>query len=169
MLRDDRIAELRREYVRSNVRNDELKEFYALFDKTFLGLFPSFIDEMNGLLDAEACTEMHRDGELTIVLRMYALIRLGIADTATIAALLDCSIRTVYNYRSFVQRHVRPDVGDLEQRVQQIGLNGNSDHSARPVVRTKVPERVVRHLFPADDLFVPVPIVVEFRAPKKTK
>ena len=44
--------------------------------------------------------------------------------TATIAALLHCSIRTVYNYRSFTQRHSRPDVGDLEQRVQLIGLNG---------------------------------------------
>ena len=42
----------------------------------------------------------------------------------TIAALLHCSIRTVYNYRSFTQRHSRPDVGDLEQRVQLIGLNG---------------------------------------------
>ena len=56
--------------------------------------------------------------------RIYALIRLGITDTATIAALLHCSIRTVYNYRSFTQRHSRPDVGDLEQRVQLIGLNG---------------------------------------------
>lgn len=124
MLRDDRIAELRREYARSNVRNDELKEFYALFDKTFLGLFPSFIDEMNGLLADEARTEGHHDGELTTVLRIYALIRLGITDTVTIAALLHCSIRTVYNYRSFTQRHSRPDVGDLEQRVQLIGLNG---------------------------------------------
>ena len=53
-----------------------------------------------------------------------ALIRLGITDTVTIAALLHCSIRTVYNYRSFTQRHSRPDVGDLEQRVQLIGLNG---------------------------------------------
>ena len=124
MLRDDRIAELRRECARSNVRNDELKEFYALFDKTFLGLFPSFIDEMNGLLADEARTEGRHDGELTTVLRIYALIRLGITDTATIAALLHCSIRTVYNYRSFTQRHSRPDVGDLEQRVQLIGLNG---------------------------------------------
>ena len=124
MLRDDRIAELRREYARSNVRNDELKEFYALFDKTFLGLFPSFIDEMNGLLADEARTEGRHDGELTTVLRIYALIRLGITDTATIAALLHCLIRTVYIYRSFTQRHSRPDVGDLEQRVQLIGLNG---------------------------------------------
>ena len=75
------------------------------FDKTFLGLFPSFIDEMNGLLADEARTEGRHDGELTTVLRIYALIRLGITDTATIAALLHCSIRTVYNYRSFTQRH----------------------------------------------------------------
>ena len=78
MLRDDRIAELRRECARSNIRNDELKEFYALFDKTFLGLFPSFIDEMNGLLADEARTEGRHDGELTTVLRIYALIRRGV-------------------------------------------------------------------------------------------
>ena len=76
------------------------------------------------LLADEARTEGRHDGELTTVLRIYALIRLGITDTATIAALLHCSIRTVYNYRSFTQRHSRPDVGDLEQRVQLIGLNG---------------------------------------------
>lgn len=125
MLRDDRTAELRREYARSNVRNDELKEFYALFDKTFLGLFPSFIDEMNDLVSAEARTEGRRAGELTTVLRIYALIRLGITDTATIAALLHCSIRTVYNYRSFTQRHALAGIGDFEQRVQSIGINGN--------------------------------------------
>ena len=76
------------------------------------------------LLADEARTEGRHDGELTTVLRIYALIRLGITDTATIAALLHCSIRTVYNYRSFTQRHSRPDIGDLEQRVQLIGLNG---------------------------------------------
>lgn len=130
MLRDDRIAELRREYARSNVRNDELKEFYALFDETFLGLFPSFIDEMNDLLTEEARIERH-DGELTTVQRIYALIRLGITDTATIAALLHCSIRTVYNYRSVTQRHARPDIGDFEQRVQLIGMNGISGNTTQ--------------------------------------
>ena len=136
MLRDDRIAELRREYARSNVRNDELKEFYALFDKTFLGLFPSFIDEMNDLLADEARTEGRHDGELTTVLRIYALIRLGITDTATIAALLHCSIRTVYNYRSVTQRHARCGAADFEQRVQLIGINGFPENSTQnPVIR----------------------------------
>lgn len=130
MLRDDRIAELRREYARSNVRNDELKEFYALFDKTFLGLFPTFIDEMNELVTDEARTEGRREGELTTVLRIYALVRLGITDTATIAALLHCSLRTVYNYRSVTQRHAAPGIGDFEQRVQSIGMARLSENSS---------------------------------------
>lgn len=131
MLRDDRISELRREYARSNVRNDELKEFYALFDETFLGLFPTFIDEMNDLVTEDARTEGRRDGELTTVLRIYALVRLGITDTATIAALLHCSIRTVYNYRSVTQRHARPGIGDFEQRVQLIGIHRLSENSTQ--------------------------------------
>lgn len=129
MLRDERIAELRRECSRSNVRNDELKEFYTLFDKTFLGLFPTFIDELNALLSEEARTEGRRDGGLSTVLRIYALVRLGITDTVTIAALLHCSIYTVYNYRSFTQRHVLPGIGNFEQQVQQIGLDGIMDTS----------------------------------------
>lgn len=131
MLRDDRIADLRREYARSNVHNDELKEFYALFDKTFLGLFPTFIDEMNDLVTDEARTEGRREGELTTVLRIYALVRLGITDTATIAALLHCSLRTVYNYRSLTQRHARPGVGDFEQRVQLIGIHRLTENSSQ--------------------------------------
>ena len=80
---------------------------------------------MNGLLADEARTEGRHDGELTTVLRIYALISPGHhRHGATIAARPHCSIRTVYNYRSFTQRHSRPDVGDLEQRVQLIGLNG---------------------------------------------
>ncbi len=132
MLRDDRIAELRREYARSDVRNEELKEFYALFDKTFLGLFPSFIDALNNLLTEEART-VGRKGELTTVLRIYALIRLGITDTTTIAALLHCSVRTVYNYRSFTQRHALIDRGDFDQQVQLIGITELSDN-AEPIL-----------------------------------
>ena len=124
MLRDGRSDELRREYAGTDVRSDELKEFYHNFDTTFLGLFPSFIGEFNRLLADDARIGVRRPGSLTTELRIFALVRLGITDTATIAALLHCSIRTVYNYRSFTQRHSRPDIGDLEQRVQLIGLNG---------------------------------------------
>ena len=91
---------------------------------SFRGLCPSCSGLSTGLRPDEARSGVRRPGSLTTELRIFALIRLGITDTATIAALLHCSIRTVYNYRSFTQRHSRPDVGDLEQRVQLIGLNG---------------------------------------------
>lgn len=122
MLRDGRIDELRQIYVRSNVRNEELKEFYHLFDRTFLQLFPSFVAEMNNLLDEEARVKDRNGEELTTSLRIFALVRLGITDTATIASLLHCSIHTVYSYRSFVKRHARPDIGDFEQHIQSIGI-----------------------------------------------
>ncbi|MEG1700673.1 MAG: DUF6377 domain-containing protein [Alistipes sp.] len=123
MLRDDRIDDLKSEFARNTVHNDELKEFYALFDATFLGLFPTFVEELNELLKPEIATETRHGKNLTTELRIYALIRLGISDTATIAALLHCSIRTVYNYRSVTQRHARCDISNFEQQVQMIGLN----------------------------------------------
>ena len=99
MLRDGRSDELRREYAGTDVRSDELKEFYHNFDTTFLGLFPSFIGEFNRLLADDARIGVRRPGSLTTELRIFALVRLGITDTATIAALLR-SIRCTATVRA---------------------------------------------------------------------
>lgn len=122
MLRDGRIDELRQTYSRSNIRNDELKEFYQLFDRTFLQLYPSFVTEFNALVDEEARSGNRHKEELTTVLRIFALIRLGITDTTAIASLLHCSIHTVYNYRSFTKRHALSENDDFEQQVLAIGM-----------------------------------------------
>jgi hypothetical protein len=56
----------------------ELKEFYTNFDKTFLLLFPDFINEFEELLIDTELTQL-KDGELlNTELRIVALIRLGI-------------------------------------------------------------------------------------------
>ena len=122
MLRDGRSDELRREYAGTDVRSDELKEFYHNFDTTFLGLFPSFIGEFNRLLADDARIGVRRPGSLTTELRIFALVRLGITDTATIAALLHCSVNTVYSYRSRMRLRSLVPERDFEQRVQSIGL-----------------------------------------------
>ena len=131
MLRDGRSDELRREYAGTDVRSDELKEFYHNFDTTFLGLFPSFIGEFNHLLAEDARVEVRRAGSLTTELRIFALIRLGITDTATIAALLHCSVNTVYSYRSRTRLRSLVAEGDFEQCVQSIGLGGGAAEPAR--------------------------------------
>ena len=77
MLRDGRSDELRREYAGTDVRSDELKEFYHNFDTTFLGLFPSFIGEFNRLLADDARIGVRRPGSLTTELRIFALVRLS--------------------------------------------------------------------------------------------
>ena len=122
MLRDDRSDELRREYAGTDVRSDELKEFYHNFDTTFLGLFPSFIGEFNRLLADDARIEVRRPGSLTTELRIFALVRLGITDTSTIASLLHCSVNTVYSYRSRTRLRSLVPERDFERRVQSIGL-----------------------------------------------
>lgn len=135
MLRNDKGAELLRECTRMNVRNDELKEFYTLFDTTFLELYPSFVDEFNELLNDRPHTASRREGSLTTELRIYALIRLGITDTTTIAGLLQCSVNTVYNYRSRMRLLARDSSRDLEQQVLIIGIDSaslepNNSHKA---------------------------------------
>nr|WP_314289912.1 DUF6377 domain-containing protein [uncultured Capnocytophaga sp.] len=80
----------------------ELKEFYKLFDDIFLHLFPTFISEFNALLVPEE-RFMPKPNEMTPELRIFALIRLGITDSAKIATFLHYSTNTIYNYRTRVR------------------------------------------------------------------
>ena len=69
------------------------------FDKAFLDLYPTFIEELNTLLLPG--NEMRlKDGNMSTELRIFALIRLGVKDSSEIANLLFCTPRTIYNYRS---------------------------------------------------------------------
>jgi tetratricopeptide (TPR) repeat protein len=84
----------------TDIVEDELKEFYRNFDKTFLYLFPDFVDKFNSLFaEAEFVFPKH-SSELSAELRIFALIRLGITDSAKIAHFLHYSITTIYKYRS---------------------------------------------------------------------
>ena len=121
MLRNGKIAQLRREYAGHNIRNNELKAFYLLFDQMFLSLYPDFIKQFNNLLSEDAQITVPHKGTLTTKLRIYALIRLGVTDTVTIAALLHCSARTVYNIRSLVRLCAKTSA-QFELQVQSIGI-----------------------------------------------
>lgn len=80
--------------------NNELKEFYHSFDASFLKIFPHFVEDFNRLLPEDE--QQHpKEGELlTTELRIFALVRLGITDSARIAGFLRYSITTIYTYRS---------------------------------------------------------------------
>lgn len=79
---------------------DERKTFYHEFDKSFLDLFPHFIESFNKLLQEDGRIYPKMGELLTTELRIFALIRLGVTDSNQIAHFLSYSLATIYNYRS---------------------------------------------------------------------
>ena len=99
---------------------DDIREFYQMFDRTFVNLYPDFVDEFNALLaDGEAIVPKG-DDILTPELRVFALIKLGITESSKIAALLHYSANTVYNYRAKIKNKARGDRELFEDAVQAI-------------------------------------------------
>ncbi|TJZ61140.1 hypothetical protein FAZ15_08005 [Sphingobacterium olei] len=96
----------------------EYKAFLINFDKTFLKLYPNFVMEFNNLLPLEERIEV-KGTLLTTELRIFALIRLGITDSAKISRFLRCSINTIYTYRSKTKnKSICPD--QFEGRIQVL-------------------------------------------------
>ena len=84
----------------TSIVNNTLKEFYQAFDTAFLNIFPDFVARFNDLLPESDKILLKEDEKLNTELRVFALIRLGITDSAKIAGFLRCSITTIYTYRS---------------------------------------------------------------------
>lgn len=83
-----------------DVAGEELRELYAHFDDAFLGIYPDFVEKFNALLRPDCRISLKKDEKLNMELRIFAVIKLGISDSAQIAQILHCSIKTVYNKRS---------------------------------------------------------------------
>ena len=77
----------------------ELEDLYGNFDEAFLQLYPHFVDDFNTLLRPDARFVLPA-GKLSIELRIYALMRLGVTNMGQVASFLHCSTQTVYNYKS---------------------------------------------------------------------
>ena len=56
-------------------------------------------------------------------LRLFALIRLGIKDSAKIAEFLRYSASTIYNYRSQIKNKAKGPREQFELKVMDIGTN----------------------------------------------
>lgn len=102
---------------------NELATFYTNFDQTFLQLFPDFIKEFSALLIDDEATQLKEGELLNTELRIFALIRLGIKDSAKIAVFLRYSVSTIYNYRSQLKNKAAGPREEFEVKVMQIGTN----------------------------------------------
>lgn len=101
----------------------EVEDFNLSFDKTFLGLFPTFIEDLNRLLKPEEQLHVPENNRLTTELRIFALVRLGISDSEEIASLLRYSVKTIYNYRTKIRNKAIGDRTLLEEQIKRIGMS----------------------------------------------
>lgn len=126
LLNAGRFDELRSMVRSTSMIDAELRNFYDCFDRTFLNLFPTFVDEFNALLKPESAIIPKKAGTLTPELRIFALIRLGITDSDRIAGFLRYTLTTIYNYRTKVRNRARGDRSKLEEAVMKIGRQSAS-------------------------------------------
>lgn len=84
----------------SDIVDSTATTFYENFDRAFLELYPDFTEEFNSLLRPEERIILKEEGILNTELRIFALMKLGICESAEIAKFLHCSQSTVYNYRT---------------------------------------------------------------------
>lgn len=97
----------------------DAKRFFVNFDTSFITLYPTFLAEFNALL--REGEEIYPDkGEiLNTELRIFALIRLGITESSSIATLLFYSPQTIYNYRTAVRNRAK-NREEFEEQVKKL-------------------------------------------------
>lgn len=101
------------------VIEEQRHKFFDVFDSSFLGLFPTYVDDVNLLLqpDKQISTP---PGTLTTELRILALSRLGIDDVQAVARFLGISANTIYTYRNKLRTRAI-DRNTFEEDAKHIG------------------------------------------------
>ena len=119
LYRDRKTEDLARELKSTHFGNENAKLFYENFDHAFLNIYPTFVDEVNKLLQDDGKIEVKQGRRLTTESRVLALIRIGITDNQSIANILRASLTTIYTYRSKLKaRALNKD--DFEAQVKAI-------------------------------------------------
>ena len=100
--------------------DNDILEFYKMFDQAFISIYPDFVGKFNNLLADGAEIVPKGDDILTPELRIFALIKLGITDSSRIASLLHYSANTIYNYRAKTKNRARGSRDSFEDAVRNI-------------------------------------------------
>ncbi len=121
---DNKINTKRFEDIHVLVSNINLKkereDLFENFDRAFLTLFPNFVEAFNALFDEEHQIKLQPNQLLNTDLRIFALVRLGINDPEKIAAILEYSMNTIYNYKTRIKTKSFLNNDDFEQAIMAI-------------------------------------------------
>jgi hypothetical protein len=101
----------------------ERELFFSIFDSTFLKIFPNFISEFNSMLHPEDQIWPKENQPLPTDLRIFALMRLGIADCETIAEILEYSERTIYVYKMRIKAKSKVPANQFDHKILTINTS----------------------------------------------
>lgn len=86
-----------------NYIDEQRRDMFGIFDSTFLKIYPTFVDDLNTILRPDEQYVIPADGRLMPELRIAALTRIGLTDTARMAEFLGYSPNTIYAYRAKIR------------------------------------------------------------------
>ncbi len=117
----NKIEDLHKELKSNEIIISELHEQLATFDKIFLDIYPTFIDEFNSLLKPDQRIITKPGEQLNTELRIYALMRIGFDNCSQIADFLRCTVPTIYTYRAKTRSRAMASREEFEEKVMKIG------------------------------------------------
>ena len=103
-----------------DITGEELQQMYDNFDLAFLDIYPDFVNAFNSLLKPDCQIVLKPEEYLNLQLRVFAIIKMGISDTAQIAELLHCSVKTVYNKRSEINGKIAVSKEEFQRKLMEI-------------------------------------------------
>jgi hypothetical protein len=108
--------------IRNTLKESSLRKekesIHEEFDRTFLRIFPTFIEQYNSLFPPEEA--VNEKNSLTSEMRIFALIRLGVTDTNVIASFLNYSVNTINTYKTKTKNKSLIPNEKFEQRILEI-------------------------------------------------
>ena len=95
--------ELAKSFKESDLEH-ERNNMYKSFDETFLRLFPDFVYDFKHFFPPEEWEALGIENDsLTLEMRIFALIRLGVYESEKIGKFLNYSVHTINTYKSKVK------------------------------------------------------------------
>ena len=106
--------------LKESVLNKERDNMFAVFDSTFLKIFPNFVEQYNSMFPENERKIPEKKMSLTTEMRIFALIRLGITESERIAKFLKYSVHTINTYKTRVKNKSLVENDDFEASIMRI-------------------------------------------------
>lgn len=110
--------------LKESVLKKERDNMFAVFDSTFLKIFPHFVEQFNSLFPEDERRTPEKEMSLTTEMRIFALIRLGISESERIAKFLNYSVHTINTYKTRVKNKSLVENDLFEEKIMQLDSMG---------------------------------------------